>query len=617
VVCSGAILSIFMEAPDEISFYSTIAAKLTPEEIEFMNSFEIDDGTGLLSLGEYIILMTVRMGALPPSVITLLNTKFKQLDVNDEGRISYVDIVHGRRVSKLLALPGMKPPDLSTIVPEEFIANSLMVNARNSTASRHGSAVAPAPVLAGPEIVLPPDMAGGSRRSLMNRRASLQVRRASIQIQATGSARGVLPFPQLQLMEEGRAGERKPDEQKHDEVGAQRSFVAWQEIPEGDDVSSLSSSSRTSSVEDKDIQTTKEEVKSKEDVHDYKGKVAMTINKSKSDGGADNKGNVAARINKSKSDGGERLRESILNNLLKAVETGQWDDDNSDGAASSSEDEQETNEKQKQMLSSMYDDISSGSDEERLGDERVLVVATVPEIENEAPPTPSRKGQVNSSRQTIQSTNRATAIGVKQSGNNLGKASPQTDCVIEDMETRPPDSTTTVESSPLPTPTSLSKRDVKRVESMRKSQVLLGNSTQNMKRAESIQRTQSFRKTRTKTSVRDMSDKIKKVGGNIYNCCVRCCFDTVIIVLGWRHPGKKTVISARREQIVAYHEVYLLFASRSLCPGAVYLVCACSACCACRLRLTYYLIRAVWLLCGAWFYAVKKGISYYKGFYLR
>lgn len=470
-------ISIFMESPDEISFYSKIAAKLTQEEIEFMNSFEIDDGTGLLSLGEYIILMTVRMGALPPSVITILNSKFKQLDVKNEGRISYIDIIQGRRVSKLLALPGMLPPDLSQIVPAEFRGNSIMVNSRNASNSRNSSIVAPEPV--GPEIVIPPTMAGGSRGSMMNRRASLQIRRASIQIQTRGSARGILPLTPQQpkklsrstleeFMEEGRISGsgsnfsgKKPEEHKHNEVG-EHCVEAWRADPEEDERSSSSSSVSSSADE---LKMRKVEKKKKS---------------------VDKSDDAVTRVSKSKSDGGQKLRESILQNLLIAVETGKWEDDVSDESVSSCAD-LEDNQKEKVGLSAMYDNISSGSDDEQR--QQREPVPSLPEVDRE----------LHTAQRTSQSA--MIPIGATLLGSNNTKASLLSDCVIEDIESRPPDPPS---DSPV-----LSKRDVKRVESMRKSQVLLGASSRNVKRSESIQRAQSFRGTRAKT--KDMSEKIKKV----------------------------------------------------------------------------------------------------------
>ena len=174
-----------MESPDETSFYSRVAAKLTPQEIEFMNTFEIDDGTGLLSLGEFIILMTVRMGSLAPSVITKLNQYFKQLDVNDEGRVRYIDMVGGRRISKLLALPGMVPPDLHEILPEVLLTAQL-INERGH-GSRSPSVVHPipdAPPVPNPNFRL---------AALANRRASITARRASVALHHSVGLGGASP----------------------------------------------------------------------------------------------------------------------------------------------------------------------------------------------------------------------------------------------------------------------------------------------------------------------------------------------------------------------------------------------------------------------------------------
>jgi len=93
----GLMLSLIMEAPDDQTIYEKIVANVTEEEIDFMKIFGIDDGDGTIDNREFIILTVVRIGAAPPELINQINERFRMLDRKHEGRISYDDIVFGRK----------------------------------------------------------------------------------------------------------------------------------------------------------------------------------------------------------------------------------------------------------------------------------------------------------------------------------------------------------------------------------------------------------------------------------------------------------------------------------------------------------------------------------------
>jgi hypothetical protein len=96
-VATGLLLSTVMEPPEDQSIFEKIVANVTQEELDFMKIFGIDDGDGTIDNKEFIILTVVRIGAAPPHLITQINERFRMLDRKREGRISYDDLVFGRK----------------------------------------------------------------------------------------------------------------------------------------------------------------------------------------------------------------------------------------------------------------------------------------------------------------------------------------------------------------------------------------------------------------------------------------------------------------------------------------------------------------------------------------
>lgn len=69
-----------------------INAQVTEDELEMMTLLKIEDGDGCIDGTEFTILILVRIGALNPDLIGVLYERFHDLDVKDEGYISYADL---------------------------------------------------------------------------------------------------------------------------------------------------------------------------------------------------------------------------------------------------------------------------------------------------------------------------------------------------------------------------------------------------------------------------------------------------------------------------------------------------------------------------------------------
>jgi hypothetical protein len=57
-----------------------------------MCKFGLDDGDGTINRAEFILLCTVRLGALDPSLVHLINDRFTELDVDGSGDLTLCEI---------------------------------------------------------------------------------------------------------------------------------------------------------------------------------------------------------------------------------------------------------------------------------------------------------------------------------------------------------------------------------------------------------------------------------------------------------------------------------------------------------------------------------------------
>lgn len=106
------IAAIFINTGDTDEAQKLIAAEVTLEELHMMQKFDLDDGDGQISRAEYILLCAVRIGALSPDLIEMINERFRALDTSGDGVLSYAEI---------LEVPEM---DVSN-KPEELGLNSI------------------------------------------------------------------------------------------------------------------------------------------------------------------------------------------------------------------------------------------------------------------------------------------------------------------------------------------------------------------------------------------------------------------------------------------------------------------------------------------------------------
>jgi hypothetical protein len=89
----GTIASMLITMGDPAEAEKTIAARVTLEELSMMQKFDLDDGDGQISRAEYILLCTVRLGALSPELITKINERFIELDTSGDGVLSVEEIL--------------------------------------------------------------------------------------------------------------------------------------------------------------------------------------------------------------------------------------------------------------------------------------------------------------------------------------------------------------------------------------------------------------------------------------------------------------------------------------------------------------------------------------------
>lgn len=106
-------MTMFLEDPDSKALYSKIVADVSPQELEQLTNFGLEDGDGWLDMKEFILLISLRVGAVDTSLVSLIADKFRELDRRNEQKISYDDIVFGRRANSFVNVTSS-----STVVPD-------------------------------------------------------------------------------------------------------------------------------------------------------------------------------------------------------------------------------------------------------------------------------------------------------------------------------------------------------------------------------------------------------------------------------------------------------------------------------------------------------------------
>jgi hypothetical protein len=74
-----------------------INSRILMEELEMAKKVGIEDGDGRMDNSEYIILILVRIGALSPDLIGVISMRFRVLDVDGTGSVSYEQMQMNQR----------------------------------------------------------------------------------------------------------------------------------------------------------------------------------------------------------------------------------------------------------------------------------------------------------------------------------------------------------------------------------------------------------------------------------------------------------------------------------------------------------------------------------------
>lgn len=91
-VSFGLMANAVTNAGGSAALADKISARITNDELDLMKSFGIEDGDGAIDNKEYVILILVRIGALAPDLIRVINSRFQTLDTNRTGSITYEDL---------------------------------------------------------------------------------------------------------------------------------------------------------------------------------------------------------------------------------------------------------------------------------------------------------------------------------------------------------------------------------------------------------------------------------------------------------------------------------------------------------------------------------------------
>lgn len=89
----ATVASFFIGGEDPEETTRKILQPVTMEEINMMGDFGLENGDGEVDMGEYIILCMVRIGAVTPTLVDEIITRFKALDHSGDGSLSYAELM--------------------------------------------------------------------------------------------------------------------------------------------------------------------------------------------------------------------------------------------------------------------------------------------------------------------------------------------------------------------------------------------------------------------------------------------------------------------------------------------------------------------------------------------
>ena len=91
-VAMNALTAMLTDDNDIKSAMAVISKPVTPEEYQKILQLNLGSDDGMLSYDEYIIICGMRIHALDPELVRLINLRFDVLDVNKSGSLTYDEI---------------------------------------------------------------------------------------------------------------------------------------------------------------------------------------------------------------------------------------------------------------------------------------------------------------------------------------------------------------------------------------------------------------------------------------------------------------------------------------------------------------------------------------------
>jgi Ca2+-binding EF-hand superfamily protein len=69
-------------------------ARVTDEELDTMKACGMENGDGFIDASEFVILILVRIHAVNPELISVIEERFADLDADNSGTLSYDELTH-------------------------------------------------------------------------------------------------------------------------------------------------------------------------------------------------------------------------------------------------------------------------------------------------------------------------------------------------------------------------------------------------------------------------------------------------------------------------------------------------------------------------------------------
>ena len=88
----GTLADLVANSRSEMQLEEKMNSRVTDEELQLMTDCGIENGDGFIDVAEFVILILLRLRAVSPDLIGVIEDRFTVLDVDKDGVLTYKEL---------------------------------------------------------------------------------------------------------------------------------------------------------------------------------------------------------------------------------------------------------------------------------------------------------------------------------------------------------------------------------------------------------------------------------------------------------------------------------------------------------------------------------------------